>query len=222
MKKTVIMLVVCWSLSSLSFSQTGASFSKAQQTQIAKILGKDFTPIFSSEGELVVTKGTSIRSVKALPGGGFSNVSKLASAEKNELIHKGWILRSSKQALEAMKTQLGEERFKQIEQVLAAPEKGATFSAANQTKIKNILGKDYTPVFNAKGELLVTSKTSVSRVKALPGGGFSNVSGLASAEKNELIHKGWILRSSKQALESMKTKLGKERFKQLEAVLMAN
>lgn len=93
-----------------------------------------------------------------------------------------------------------------------------TFTKTQQSEIKRILGKEYVPVFSSKGELAIATKESVSSVKPLAGGGFSSLK--ASAAKNVFIHKGWIYKSSYQAaLNDMKSKLGEERFKQLEAVL---
>lgn len=219
MKIRTLICLLFVSLSFKGFSQSGPGFTAEQQAQITKILGKEYSPVFSSKGELVIAKGTSINTVKALPGGGFSNLSKAASVAKNELIHKGWILRSSKEALESLKTQLGKQRFTQLEKILSLPGTAATFSSAEQATIKNILGKDFAPVFSAKGELVITKGTAINKVKVLPGGGFSNLSKAASVAKNELIHKGWVYKSSKQVLESLQTQLGQERFNQLEAVL---
>ena len=47
-----------------------------------------------------------------------------------------------------------------------------TFSKTEQAEIKKILGKDYIPVFNERGELSIATARSVKHVRAL-GGGFS-------------------------------------------------
>lgn len=101
---------------------------------------------------------------------------------------------------------------------LVANAQGApTFSAAEQKKIQQILGSDYEAVFSSKGELAIATKASVGQVKALPGGGFTNTK--PSAASNVLIHKGYVLATSEEALKSMRSKLGAERMKQLEAVI---
>lgn len=92
-----------------------------------------------------------------------------------------------------------------------------TFSAAEQKKIQQILGSDFEAVFSPKGELVIATKSSVGQVKTLPGGGFTT--GKPSAASNILIHKGWIAATSEEALKSMRSKLGAERMKQLEAVI---
>ena len=91
-----------------------------------------------------------------------------------------------------------------------------TFSKTEQAQLKKILGKDYIPVFNEKGELSIATARSVKHVRAL-GGGFSKNPG--SVASNILIHSGWVLATSKNVLDAMKSKLGAQRFKQLEAIV---
>ena len=94
----------------------------------------------------------------------------------------------------------------------------APFTKVQQAEIKKVLGDDFVAVFSSKGELAIATKASVGKVRALPGGGFSkNVGG--SAANNILIHSGWVLATSDEIMQSMKSKLGKERFAQLEAIV---
>ncbi len=92
------------------------TFSKSEQAEIAKILGKDFIPVFSQNGELSIATQKSVRHVKAL-GGGFSK--NPGSVAANILIHKGWVLATSKDVLEAMRSKLGAQRFQQLEAIVA-------------------------------------------------------------------------------------------------------
>lgn len=91
-----------------------------------------------------------------------------------------------------------------------------TFSKNEQAEIKKILGKDYIPVFNEKGELSIATARSVKHVRAL-GGGFSK--GTGSVANNILIHSGWVLATSKNVLDAMRSKLGAQRFQQLESIV---
>lgn len=99
---------------------------------------------------------------------------------------------------------------------LANAQTAPTFTKEQQAKISQILGDAYIPVFTPKGELSIATKASVGHVRAL-GGGFSKSPG--SVANNILIHSGWVLATSKQVLEAMRSKLGPERFKQLEAIV---
>lgn len=91
-----------------------------------------------------------------------------------------------------------------------------TFSRSEQAEIKKILGRDYVPVFSEKGELSIATQRSVKHVRAL-GGGFAKNPG--SVASNILIHSGWVLATSKDVLEAMRSKLGAQRFQQLEAIV---
>jgi hypothetical protein len=92
------------------------------------------------------------------------------------------------------------------------------FSADEQAEIKKVLGTDFTPVFSSTGELAITTKTAMRKVKMMPGGGFSKLPP-GSKANNILIHSGWIAATSLEALKAMKSKLGQERFEQLEAIV---
>jgi hypothetical protein len=93
-----------------------------------------------------------------------------------------------------------------------------TFTKAQQAEIKKVLGSDFVPVFSSKGELAIATTASVSKVKALAGGGFQKgVNG--NAANNILIHSGWVLATSDEIMQAMKSKLGKQRFAQLEAIV---
>jgi|GEM_PF-3758780 len=91
-----------------------------------------------------------------------------------------------------------------------------TFSKSEQAEIKKILGRDYVPVFSERGELSIATPSSVKHVRAL-GGGFSKNPG--SVASNILIHSGWVLATSKDVLDAMRSKLGAQRFRQLEAIV---
>ncbi|WP_257668144.1 hypothetical protein [Parapedobacter tibetensis] len=101
----------------LKAAETDApTFSRSEQAQIAKILGRDFVPVFNEKGELSIATQQSVRHVKALGGGFSKNPGSVAS---NILIHKGWVLATSKDVLEAMKSQLGAQRFQQLEAIVS-------------------------------------------------------------------------------------------------------
>lgn len=90
------------------------------------------------------------------------------------------------------------------------------FSKTEQASIKKLLGKEYIAVFNERGELSIATPKSVKHVRAL-GGGFAKHPG--SVASNILIHSGWVLATSKDVLDAMRSKLGAQRFKQLEAIV---
>ena len=95
--------------------------------------------------------------------------------------------------------------------------KAPTFNAKERAQITKLLDGAYIPVFSKKGELAIATNRSIRNVKALRRGGFSKVN--PSVANNVFVHKGYIYKSSQEILQSMKSKLGKERFQQLEAIL---
>lgn len=95
-------------------------------------------------------------------------------------------------------------------------QKAPSFSKEQQTKIKDLLGSDYVPIFSPKGELAIATPSGVSHVHTLTNGGFRKPA--SSMSFNILIHKGWVLAST-LAAQDMKAKLGVERYNQLVAIL---
>ncbi len=92
------------------------TFSRSEQAEIKKILGRDFVPVFSANGELSIATPKSVKHVRALGGGFAKNPGSVAS---NILIHSGWVLATSKDVLEAMKSKLGAQRFQQLEAIVS-------------------------------------------------------------------------------------------------------
>ena len=91
------------------------SFTKKDQTDIQKILGKDFSALIDSKGHLVITVPTSISQIKSTPAGEFLPFTELKQTPK--LIFwwgkgEGFILKKYLQT--KMSEALGEERSKEL------------------------------------------------------------------------------------------------------------
>ncbi|GAB3948724.1 hypothetical protein GCM10028805_23810 [Spirosoma harenae] len=116
MKKSLLLVGLLTALCTTLHAQSAPTFTKDQQSQIKKILGSAYTPIFSSNGELSIATKTSVSHVRAL-GGGISKSP--GSVANNILVHGGWVLATSKKVLDAMKSKLGGERFSQLEAIVS-------------------------------------------------------------------------------------------------------
>ncbi|GEM_PF-2255605 len=229
MKKLIFVLAFFCAMSSIvtihAQTKRAPTFSKTEKAQIKQLLkGSEYAPVFSNKGELAIATKKSIKNVKPLRTGGFSKVN--PSVANNILVHSGYVLATSKELLNSMKSKLGKERFQQLETILLDNDarqtsKAIGFKASEKVRINQLLkGSGYAPVFSNKGELAIATKKSIKNVKPLRAGGFSKVN--PSVANNVLVHSGYVLATSKELLNSMKSKLGKERFQQLETMLYKN
>lgn len=95
-------------------------------------------------------------------------------------------------------------------------QKDPTFNATERSQITSILkGTGVSAKFDRNGEMRIDQTKNISKVKALPNGGFKQPGGnLAWA----LIKSHWVLIADNH-VNQFKTKLGQEKFNQLEAIV---
>jgi hypothetical protein len=93
-------------------------FSKDEQMQIQKVLGKDFTAVLGDKGQLAIVSPKSVADIKSTAKGGFSKLPANAANAVFAAYEKGWVYRQS--SLEILKSKLGEERLTQLEGIMKA------------------------------------------------------------------------------------------------------
>ena len=99
-------------------AQTEVRFSKEEQAEIQKILGKEFTAVLGSKGQLAVVAPKDLGRIKVTQRGGITGSPSKAANAVFAAYEKAWVYRqSSKQMLEKI---LGQERFKQLETIMVA------------------------------------------------------------------------------------------------------
>lgn len=97
-------------------------------------------------------------------------------------------------------------------------QKTPTFNSAEQTQIVSILkGTGVSAKFDKNGEMRIDQTKNISKVKALPNGGFKHPGGIAAWA---LIKSHWVLIADK-SVNGFKTQLGQEKFKQLDAIVQS-
>lgn len=113
MKKSILLLIAL-AFSTVAFSQV--KFTKAEQQQVQKILGKDFTAVLGEQGQLAVVTPDKVGELKSTPRGSFNGMPGLAANAVLAANEKWWVY---KQSGALLKSKLGEERFNQLNQILA-------------------------------------------------------------------------------------------------------
>ncbi|MGM9478047.1 hypothetical protein ACS5PU_16590 [Pedobacter sp. GSP4] len=116
MKKVGILLGLCLGLSAASFAQT-PKFSKRDQAEIQKVLGKDFTAVLGKDGQLAVVTPNKVADLKSTSRGGFTGQPGMAANAILAAYEKAWVY---KQSGAVLKSKLGEERFNQLKTILTA------------------------------------------------------------------------------------------------------
>lgn len=118
MKKSIFaLLIVACTATIASAQEKKVSFTKADQAEIQKILGKDFTAVLGEQGQLAVVTPKSVAGIKSTAKGGFSKLPANAANAVFAAYEKAWIYRQS--SLEMLQSKLGVERVKQLEAVMA-------------------------------------------------------------------------------------------------------
>lgn len=115
MKKSILLLIAL-AFSTVAFSQE-VKFTKAEQQQMQRILGKDFTAVLGPQGQLAVITPDKVGQLKSTPRGSFSGMPGLAANAVLAANEKWWVY---KQSGDLLKSKLGEERFNQLNKILAA------------------------------------------------------------------------------------------------------
>lgn len=114
MKKSILLLVAL-AFSTAAFSQKSVKFTRAEQAQMQKILGKDFTAVLGEKGQLAVVTPDKVGQLKSTPKGGFKGMPGLAANAVLAANEKWWVY---KQSGDLLKSKLGEERFNQLNKII--------------------------------------------------------------------------------------------------------
>lgn len=123
MKKSIFLSFFLSFVCLVAKAQQEVKFSKAEQAEIQKILGKDFTAVLGEKGQLAIVAPKSVSAIKSTPRGGFSGLPTNAANATFAAYEKAWVYRQSDK--NALMAKLGQERFKQLETVMAR--KGVKF-----------------------------------------------------------------------------------------------
>ncbi|WP_025144590.1 hypothetical protein [Pedobacter jeongneungensis] len=220
MKKSILLLTAL-AFSTIAFSQQRTvKFTKAEQQQMQRILGKDFTAVLGGQGQLAVVTPDKVGQLKSTARGSFSGMPGLAANAVLAANEKWWVY---KQSGDLLKSKLGEERFNQLNKILTkkgldikAVEKPVEFTRAEQQQLQRVLGRDFTAVLGDQGQLAVVTPDKVGQLKSTVRGGFSGMPGLAANAVLAANEKWWVY---KQSGDLLKSKLGEERFNQLNSIL---
>jgi len=116
MKKIGLLLGLCLGVSAAAFSQE-VKFSKRDQADIQKVLGKDFTAVLGKDGQLAVVTPNKVADLKSTARGGFSGQPGAAANATFAAYEKAWIYKQSGKILES---KLGRERFNQLKAIMTA------------------------------------------------------------------------------------------------------
>ncbi|TKC05562.1 hypothetical protein FA048_17720 [Pedobacter polaris] len=219
MKKSILLLIAL-AFSTVAFSQRGVKFTKAEQQQMQRILGNDFTAVLGEKGQLAVVTPDKVGQLTSTSKGSFKGMPGLAANAILAANEKWWVY---KQSGDLLKSKLGEERFNQLNKILTkkglninAVEKTVAFTRAEQQQMQKVLGRNFTAVLGEKGQLAVVTPDKVGQLKSTARGGFSGMPGLAANAVLAANEKWWVY---KQSGDLLKSKLGEERFNQLNAIL---
>jgi hypothetical protein len=121
MKKLSLLTLVFTILAYCGQAQD-VKFSKADQENIQKVLGKDYTAVLSRDGQLAIVTPKSVGEITSAPRGGFSKLPGNAASVTFAAYEKAWVYK--KDTKDILKSRLGEERFKQLSAIMKA--KGVT------------------------------------------------------------------------------------------------
>lgn len=222
MKKSILLLIAV-AFSTVVFAQPRAvKFTKAEQQQVQKILGRDFTAVLGGQGQLAVVTPDKVGQLKSTSRGSFTGMPGLAANAVLAANEKWWVY---KQSGDLLKSKLGEERFNQLNKILTqkgldikAVETPIAFTKTEQLQMQRILGKQFTAVLGENGQLAVVTPDKVGQLKSTSRGGFTGMPGLAANAVLAANEKWWVY---KQSGDLLKSKLGEERFNQLNKILVA-
>lgn len=118
MKKSIFaLLVVALSATLCSAQEKKVSFTKSDQAEIQKILGKDFTAVLGDQGQLAIVAPKSVSGIKSTARGGFTKLPGSAANATLAAYEKAWVYKQS--SLSMFESKLGAERVKQLESVMA-------------------------------------------------------------------------------------------------------
>ncbi|TCC86467.1 hypothetical protein EZ428_23665 [Pedobacter frigiditerrae] len=217
MKKSILLLIAL-AFSTVAFSQV--KFTKAEQQQMQRILGNDFTAVLGRQGQLAVVTPDKVGQLTSTAKGSFKGMPGLAANAVLAANEKWWVY---KQSGDLLKSKLGEERFNQLNKILTkkglninAVEKPVAFTRAEQQQLQKVLGRNFTAVLGEQGQLAVVTPDKVGQLKSTARGGFSGMPGLAANAVLAANEKWWVY---KQSGDLLKSKLGEERFNQLNTIL---
>ena len=117
MKKVLSIMLFAMAISYCSQAQDKeVRFTKADQEQIQKVLGKDYKAVLGKEGQLAVVAPRYVSEIKATSRGGFT---KLPGAAANAILaayEKAWVYKQSSKDI--LTSKLGEERFGQLKAIM--------------------------------------------------------------------------------------------------------
>jgi len=117
MKKVLSIMLCAMAISYCSQAQDKeVRFTKADQEQIQKVLGKDYKAVLGKEGQLAIVAPRYVSEIKATPRGGFSKLPGAAANAVFAAYEKGWIYRQSSKDI--LTSKLGEERFGQLKAIM--------------------------------------------------------------------------------------------------------
>lgn len=115
MKKVLgIMLFAC----AISYGSKAQDvrFSKADQEEIQKVLGKEYKAVLGKDGQLAIVAPRYVSEIKATARGGFSKLPGAAANATFAAYEKAWVYRQSSKDI--LTSKLGQERFTQLKAIM--------------------------------------------------------------------------------------------------------
>lgn len=91
-------------------------FSKADQEEIQKVLGKEYKAVLGKDGQLAIVAPRYVSEIKATPRGGFSKLPGSAANAVFAAYEKAWVYRQSSKDI--LTSKLGQERFTQLKAIM--------------------------------------------------------------------------------------------------------